>query len=762
VDVESMMAAKARGRKRRPAAARAPAVPHGLALAVFIAAIFVSAALLFAVQPLFTKMVLPQLGGSPSVWSVAMVFFQATLLAGYAYAHFLTRHLPGRHSVVIHVLVMLAATATLPLTIATGWGRPPAEGEAFWLIGLFAVSIGLPFFALSANAPLLQAWFARTGHPSARDPYFLYAASNIGSFLALLSYPLAVEPLTRLGDQTRFWSGLFYGLIALIAACGVLLVRSKNTMASASRAGKAGAPTWRDAAIWMALAAVPSGLMIAATAHISTDIGAAPLLWVIPLALYLLTFVIVFQTRRIVPHGLFVWIQPFFIALLVATYVLDWVQNIFVALAIHVVTFFVTAMVCHGELAYRRPAARHLTAFYLWMSAGGVIGGIFAGLISPYAFNWVAEYPLLIVAAVLCRPGLAWPRGLQLYLFWLTVVIVAVLSVIPRIGFGYEFDQTPYTGIVLVLLVISIMLSHDALKYAAVIALSFLFIRIYESDGGVRTSVRSFFGVNKINESADGRYRVLLHGTTIHGAQQTRDNDGKLITGRPMPITYYGATSGIGQAIKAVRDRKRGPIRIAAVGLGTGSIACLTQRGDTLHYYEIDRAVVRITRDEKRFTFLSSCAPDAPIILGDARLTLADNPNIRYDIIIVDAFSSDAIPIHLLTRQAMAIYLSKIDPRGMIVMHVSNRHLELASVVAGIAQANGAIARVNQGVSEEEPDDDAYIFSATVLTVARSEADFGALATSKGWKIEKPDPLQWVWTDDYSNIVGALLRQYRQ
>jgi len=737
-----------------------PAAPHGLALAVFIAAIFVSAALLFAVQPLFTKMVLPQLGGSPSVWSVALVFFQATLLAGYAYAHFLTRQLPGRHSVVIHVLVMLAATLALPLAIATGWGRPPAEGEAFWLIGLFTVSIGLPFFALSANAPLLQAWFARTGHPSAKDPYFLYAASNIGSFLALLSYPLAVEPLTRLGDQTKLWSTLFYGLIALIAACGVLLVRSKNTMASASRAGKAGAPTWHDAGIWMALAAVPSGLMIAATAHISTDIGAAPLLWVIPLALYLLTFVIVFQTRRIVPHGLFVWIQPFFIALLVATYVLDWVQHIFVAMAIHVVTFFVTAMVCHGEIARRRPAARHLTAFYLWMSVGGVIGGIFAGLISPYAFNWVAEYPLLIIAAALCRPGETPLRGLHLYLFWLAAVAVAVLIAIPRFAFGYEFDTTAYTGVVLVLLVISIMLSHDALKYAAVIALTFLFIQIYESDVGFRTSVRSFFGVNKINDTTGGRYRVLLHGTTIHGAQQIRDNDGKPITGRPAPITYYGANSGIGQAIKAARERKRGPIRIAAVGLGTGSIACLTQRGDTLHYYEIDRAVVRISRDEKRFTFLSSCAPEAPIILGDARLTLADSTNNRYDIIIVDAFSSDAIPIHLLTREAMAIYLSKIDRRGMVVMHVSNRHLELTSVVAGIAEANGAIARVNQGEGGEESDDDAYVFSATVLSVARNEADFGALATSKGWRIEKPDPRQWVWTDDYSNIVGALRRQY--
>ena len=277
---------------------------HGTVLAVYTAAIFLSAALLFAVQPLFTKMVLPRLGGSPSVWSVAMVFFQATLLAGYAYAHLLTRHLRGRWPVIVHVALLIVATFALPLSIASGWGRPPTEGETFWLLALFAVSIGLPFFALSANGPLLQAWFARTDHPSAKDPYFLYAASNVGSFLALISYPFVVEPLTRLGDQTRMWSVGFFVLIALIAGCGVLLMRSRNALPEVADTAEADAapPTWRDAATWVALAAVPSGLLIAVTAHISTDLAASPFLWVIPLALYLATFVIVFQTRPILPH----------------------------------------------------------------------------------------------------------------------------------------------------------------------------------------------------------------------------------------------------------------------------------------------------------------------------------------------------------------------------------------------------------------------------------------------------------------------------
>src|SRR5215211_5216742 len=303
----------------------------GLLLATYAAAIFLSAALLFAVQPLFAKMVLPRLGGSPSVWSVAMVFFQAVLLAGYAYAHVLTRHLSGRGAVVVHVALLVVATLALPLAIASGWGRPPARGGTLWLLGLFAVSIGLPFFALSANGPLLQAWFARTGHPSAKDPYFLYAASNVGSFLALMSYPLLVEPFTHLPDQTRMWSVAFYLLIVLIAGCGVLLARSRNALpeVAAAEAGDEAPPTWRAAATWVGLAAVPAGLLIAVTAHVSTDVAASPMLWVIPLALYLATFVIVFQTKPVLPHRWVVLVEPAFIILLVAVLVFSGLDQIF-------------------------------------------------------------------------------------------------------------------------------------------------------------------------------------------------------------------------------------------------------------------------------------------------------------------------------------------------------------------------------------------------------------------------------------------------
>lgn len=732
-------------------------------LAIYAGAIFLSAALLFAVQPLFAKMVLPRLGGAPSVWSVAMVFFQAVLLGGYAYAHLLTRYAPGRPAVIIHVALLIVATFALPLSIAAGWGRPPLQGETAWLLGLFAVSIGLPFFALSANGPLLQAWFARTGHPSARDPYFLYAASNVGSFLALISYPLVIEPLTRLGGQTRGWSIGFYVLIVLIAGCGVLLLRSPNALPSASEQGAAveAPPTWGDAATWVGLAAVPAGLLIAVTAHISTDVAASPLLWVIPLALYLATFVIVFQTRPLLPHRWTIAVEPAFIILLMVVLVFGGIDYIFLTVGGNILAFFVIALACHGELARRRPPARYLTAFYMWMSTGGMIGGIAAGLVAPHVFSWVAEYPILIVLAVLCRPGLRLEWSKRDTPAWLVLLALALLVMLAGPAFGTTLDDTRYKVAIGVLLAVAVLFWWDPLKFAVVIALAFVAVRLYDPDAGVRDSVRSFFGVHKIIETADGQFRTLQHGTTEHGAQRIRDAKGAPMTGRPEPLTYYHYTSPIAQGIKAARERKGAPIRLAVVGLGTGSTACLTEPGDKLTYYEIDPVVLHIAKDPSRFTFLSACAPpDLQVVMGDARLTLADAPEGAYDVIVVDAFTSDAIPVHLVTREAMALYARKIAPDGMVLVHVSNRHMELASVVAGIADANGLVTWVNDGSSDE--DEANYKFSSTVCAVARSDDDFGNLSDNEDWKLQEPDERQWVWTDDYSNIIGAMIRQLKK
>src|ERR1700741_1740319 len=403
-----------------------------LVLVVYTAAIFVSALLLFSVQPLFTKMVLPRLGGSPAVWSVAMVFFQTLLLAGYAYAHVLMRIKKRVIPVAIHILLLVVAMATLPLSIATGWGDPPTSGYAVWFLGLFAVSMWLLFFALAANNPLLQAWFVRTGHPAGPDPYFLYASSNIGSFLALLSYPVLLEPMFALHAQDLMWTAGYGLLIVLIAACGLLLLRSPALQAADMQTEETAAPppAWRLRARWIFLAAVPSGLLIAVTAHISTDVAAAPLLWVLPLSLYLLTWVLVFQSRPLLPHKWMLMVQPLAIAGVVMLLAVGGEQNLLLTVGGHQLCFFLIAMACHGELARTRPAAKYLTRFYVALSFGDMVGGLFAGLIAPFTFSWIAEYPILLALAALCRPtgNERLSRWAQWYWPFLAVLAVALIA----------------------------------------------------------------------------------------------------------------------------------------------------------------------------------------------------------------------------------------------------------------------------------------------------------------------------------------------
>ncbi len=737
------------------------AASSGVLLLTFIAAIFVSAALLFAVQPMFTKMVLPQLGGAASVWSVAMVFFQTTLLAGYTYAHLLTRFQPGRNSIIIHLIVLAAACLLLPLHIASGWGRPPQVGEAFWLLGLFAVSIGLPFFALSANGPLLQAWFARTGHPDAKDPYFLYAASNVGSFLALIAYPIAVEPAVRLGDQTWLWTAGYYVLIALVACCGLLMLRSSNRLPEAEvPAGATSAvPTWRDTAIWVALAAVPSGLLIAVTAHIATDVASVPLFWTIPLAIYLLTFVIVFQTKPFIPHWLVVAVHPAFVLFLVIAILMIPIESIVLQIVIHLSVFFVCALMCHGELARRRPPPQFLTSYYMWISFGGMIGGILTGLIAPQVFSRIIEYPLLVVLTLLCRPGFTLPtRGNGQYPL-LMAIAAAALLVIGMWAVDFRLDTPLYAVVVGFLLGLTLQFWRTPLPFAAIVGMLFL-LNQYNNDTTSNYLVRNFFGVLNVVEASDGRFRVLYHGTTAQGAQRIRDHEGNLLNGRPDMVSEFHNEGGFAQVVDAMEKKAGGPINMAVIGLGTGALACRGSAGTTVTFYEIDPDIARIARDPALFNYISECAPKTQIVIGDARLTLADAPDGTYDVLFVDAFIGAAIPVHLLTREALALYFRKLKPGGIVAMHVSNRNLELPSVVAGIAEANGAIVRLYDGGDIEE-DADEHRWIPTIAAVARKDEDFGPLAESELWPIRERDPSQRTWTDDYSNIVGALLRQIR-
>ncbi len=738
-----------------------------LVLIVYTSAIFVSALLLFSVQPLFTKMVLPRLGGSPAVWSVAMVFFQSLLLAGYAYAHYLMQIRNRVIPVAVHLVLLVVALLTLPLSIAGGWGEPPTSGYAFWLLGLFAVSIGLPFFALAANNPLLQAWFVRTGHPNGPDPYFLYASSNIGSFLALLSYPVLLEPMFTLRTQNLLWTGGYGLLIVLIASCGLLLLRSPANAAVDMPTAEtdAPAPPWILRARWIFLAAVPSGLLIAVTAHISTDVAAAPLLWVLPLSLYLLTWVLVFQSRPLLPHKWMLMLQPLAIAGVIVLLAFGGEQNLLLTLGGHQVCFFVIAMACHGELARTRPAAKYLTGFYVALSFGGMVGGLFAGLIAPYTFSWIAEYPILLALAALCRPPGGkerLPRWSSWY--WPFLAVLAVALIAPsysegKISTWLDEHRVWVIGALGALsALLALGLNANRWKIFATVVVALVLIRAYPADEGRVETVRSFFGVHKIVVTPHGQYHVLMHGTTIHGAEKFQNDDGTPITGRPEPITYYHKDGGIGQAIAAVRERKGGPLRVAVIGLGAGTLTCASEPGENWKFFEIDQSMVDTARDPKYFTYIRNCEPDLKPVIGDARLTFAKEPDGIYDLIIVDAYSSDAIPIHLATEEAMEIYKAKLAPQGAVMMHVSNRHLELSSVVVGIAEANDLKSWV---YSEDSGRDNEYIFSTSVVVSAREEADVGRLASSEQWALEEADEKQRVWTDDYSNVLGAVLRRLR-
>lgn len=675
-------------------------------LLLFGATLFLSALLLFAVQPLFTKMVLPRLGGSPAVWSVAMVFFQAMLLAGYACAHVLVRYARPARALPIHAAVMAVALMWLPIGIAAGYEAPPASGQPLWLLSLFASSLGMPFFAVAANAPLLQAWFARTGHAHADDPYFLYGASNIGSFVALIAYPTVLEPLVPLSGQAALWTASYGALFAGVLGCGALAAaraRAGDAGPGAAEDANSSQRDWRATLGWVGWAFLPSALLVAVTAHLSTNIAAAPFLWVVPLAIFLLTFVLTFRRgRRARPRALQVLLAPAAAAALATIYQPS-LFGVLGGIAVNLFAFFVIAMVWHGELVARRPPAARLTEFYLSMSVGGVLGGAFTSLAAPVIFDSVAEFPLLLVASVLALPearrALARPVGLA------ALGVVALL-------FGY-----------------STLSSND-----------------YRD--------RSFFGVTIVRDTADGQFRLLFHGVTIHGAEKLAE----LHAAHPEPITYYTPEGPLALATRVQRARTPHAMAVGAVGLGAGSMACNSAPGEDWRFYEIDAAVVRVATNPQQFTFLSACAPDATIVLGDARLTLASEPDGAFDLLIVDAFSSDAIPLHLLTREAFALYMRKLRPGGVIVMNITNRFVELPSVVAATTAAAGLDAAfLKQERSDEELD--ALRARSDVAVVARSAADLAPFRAAGFAPLPADAASPAPWTDDYSNVVSAILRK---
>ncbi|MFN3745438.1 MAG: spermidine synthase [Hyphomicrobiaceae bacterium] len=739
-----------------------------LVLLTFTATLFLSAVLLFSVQPMFARMVLPKLGGSPSVWAVSMCFFQAVLLAGYCYAHLLSRYLRQRLIPIAHMAVLALAMFTLPIGLADGRAEPPVGDAYGWLIVTLALGVGLPFFAVSANAPLLQAWFARTGHPHAGDPYFLYGASNLGSLVALLAYPTIIEPFSGLADQAALWASGFVILAMMIALCGMMMSVALGAAGAGANARAADVPARLDArqptlqqrASWVALAFVPSGLLVAFTSYVTTDIASAPFLWVLPLAMFLSTFVLVFRDKPYIPHRWMLFLQPVATLAVLLGMSLAGNRGWQIAAVGGIVAFFAATMVCHRELFERRPESRHLTEFYLWMSLGGVLGGIFAALVAPQIFNAIWEYPLLLVLAMACRPGVAARiarqemREIVAIAGLATVAFALVISLQLSGATGSRLGQIMLIGFGLLAL-LRREKPHALLVLTAVAALA---IAALPSPMNRGDAERSFFGTHRVAMTSDGKVRLLMHGTTLHGADRLIAEDGSLIE-RPVPMTYYHPQSpmALGAEVARASKLKGEPIRVGIVGLGTGAMACNSRPEEAWRFYEIDPVVVRIASDPSRFRYLSSCRPNADVVLGDARLTLAREPAATFDYLVIDAFSSDAVPVHLLTVEALTLYLQKLSPDGLLALHVSNRHLDLVSVATAVA---GAVPGVYTAIAVDRPQGKGFDrTSSQVVLVSRSPAVIDRVLA---WPFAQPakPPLLNAWTDDYSDILSALWLRY--
>ncbi|HYN86287.1 MAG TPA: hypothetical protein VER32_13650 [Pyrinomonadaceae bacterium] len=799
---------------------------------LFATTLFVSAALLFWVQPLIAKLLLPLLGGTPAVWTTCMLFFQGVLLAGYAYALALTRRLAPRTQAAVHVALLAAAAFALPFGVTQEAARstPAQEDPTAWLLWTLAASVGLPFFALSASAPLFQKWFSETRHASAKDPYFLYAASNAGSLFALVAFPLLFEPFVRLDAQRRAWACGYFALVVLTFACALAARRygaARGAVETTDDGHDDGRHvTWRRRLLWVALAFVPSSLVLGVTTYVTTDVAAVPLLWVVPLALYLLTFILAFaRTRRPAWRRLASLVLPGAAIVLTLVYLSGATEPAWFLVLIHLAFFFVAAFVCHARLADDRPSARHLAEFYLWLSVGGVAGGIFNAVVAPLIFDRVVEYPLAVLLACLLRAPLAGARrddedaqgvgvggrllrGLGLNLresrtesrlsdAWRTsddaqgggamtadvtgisagaddadekdeaggrraraldfVLPVAVGCGVAALTYLCErFDIGGVERLALSLGVPLVVVNHFFTRRPARFALALgavMLASVAFGEWGASTlhRERNFFGTLRVSYDAGNDTRRLAHGSTIHGRQFAA------AARRCEPLSYYHRLGPLGSVFDAAHSRGDAPLRrVAAVGLGTGTSVAYSRAGEQWTFYEINPAVVRIARDPRFFTYLSDCAAgQVEVVLGDARLRLGDAPEGAYDLILLDAFSSDAIPASLLTREALAVYLSKLNAGGLVLFHTSNRGLDLSAVVGGLARDAGLAAVIM--------DDSEYLHDigkepSQWVAVARRAEDLSALRGDARWlPLEEHPARRFVlWTDDFSDIVSVF------
>jgi SAM-dependent methyltransferase len=670
---------------------------------IYALTILVSAFLLFQVEPVIGKIILPWYGGSAAVWTACLVFFQVALLAGYLYAHALVRYLKPRAQAALHVGLLALSVLTLAVYPSASM-KPYSAGDPAWsILLLLGRTVGLPFFLLATTGPLVQAWYARRFVGSM--PYWLYALSNVGSMFALLSYPILFEPVFTTHQQARMWS---WGYVAFALVCAAAALGSPAVRHAAPEEAGAGKPSRRQYALWLALPACASVLLLAVTNHMSQNVAAVPFLWILPLSLYLLSFILCFAG-----HG---WYRrnPYLQLLAVALGTMAYAAAagnlpILPVLVLFSFGLFTCSMACHGELAGLKPEPRLLTHFYLTIAAGGALGGLAVGLVAPHLFNGYYEMPLALVGCA--------------------ALILAVLKTDPALDWFRRWTQpAPIATLALTL----------ALAVYVAVALQ-------QSMSGVRVRVRNFYGELTVTDSdppaALNATRTLTHGTITHGNQFL--NPAK----RDLPTTYYGPATGVGLAI---RDRGKGrAVRIGVIGLGTGTLAAYARPGDYYRYYEINPLVVRVARSE--FTFLADCRGKLDVAMGDARLSLEREQPENFDVLAVDAFSGDAIPVHLLTIEAIDLYFRHLRPDGILAVHISNRHVDLLPVLAGEARSSGRRARV----VDTEDDDEAGVFAATWVLVTAPPNDFDNAIRADSNPVSRARRVR-LWTDDYSNLFQIL------
>jgi len=674
-------------------------------MVLYACAVFLAAFLLFQIQPLIAKIILPWFGGASSVWNTCMVFFQAALLLGYVYAHWLNERLSARKQAAVHSAALLASLAVLPVMPGESWKSAPATYPEGHILLLLAATVGLPFFLLSTTSPLLQAWYARTH--AGKTPYRLYALSNLASLAALLSYPVLVEPNLSVRAQAWIWSGA-YACFVLLAAAVAWRSRGGHAMKSAAPMPPAAPPGRHERALWVTLPATASILLLSITTYLTQDVAAIPFLWVLPLSAYLLSFIICFEAPRLYHRGIFMPLLA--VALGVVAYMLWPGQatiGVLKTVGLATGALFVFCMRCHGELVRLKPHPRYLTAFYLMLAFGGALGGVFVGLVAPVLFNGYFELPLglalcaALTAIVLIREMRLVAKRVE-DLAWILAAVVIAYTIVMGVTAGEKLQ-------------------------------------------GCRIAARNFYGQLRVRDfdpgDGLGPRRELLHGAIIHGVQFLDEGY------RHKPTSYYCEESGVG---KVLLEGAGAPRRIGVVGLGTGTLALYGRPGDTIRIYEINPLVVELARSE--FTFLRDSKAKVEIVLGDARLSLEREPDQRFDVLVMDAFSGDSVPVHLLTEEAFRTYLRHLAPGGVLAMNISNKYLELEPVIASAAKRFNRSALYT---SLDEPGNHRLCYSSSWVLVVDEEAH-DKLHEPLQAEILQPVPGFRLWTDDYSSLLSVV------